>query len=156
MSPKLREVVDYFIVKSKETSRPLTNKKLQKLIYYAQAWNLAFTGKKLFDDPIEAWIHGPVVPEVYQAYRKYGKGAITEDATFDESLFTKEEIDTLNEVWDTYGKFDGNYLEALTHSEDPWINARGDAEVNDRLTEEIEPEAMRVFYCNLLSSTKGE
>ena len=152
MSPKLREVVDYFIVKSNETKRPLTNKKLQKLIYYAQAWNLALTGEKLFDEPIEAWIHGPVVPDVYKEYKKYGHGRIDEEAEFDSSKFTKKELKTLDEVWSTYGKFDGNYLEALAHSEGPWITARGDAEINDRLTEEITPESMKAFYSELLAS----
>ena len=70
MSPKLRKTVDFFIVRSNESSRPLTNKKLQKLIYYAQAWNMAFNGEPIFEEKIEAWIHGPVVPEVYNEYKR--------------------------------------------------------------------------------------
>lgn len=152
MSPKLREVVDFFIMKSKEEGQPLTNKKLQKLIYYAQAWNLVFNGEKLFDESIEAWIHGPVIPPVYRAYKKYGAGAITEDVEFDKNLFTKDELSVLDDVWSAYGKFDGDYLEILTHSEDPWSSARGDAELHERSTSEIDPRSMKEFYAKKLDA----
>ena len=150
MTPKLKEVVDFFIVKSAEEKIPLTNKKLQKLIYYAQAWNLVFNNKPLFDDTIEAWIHGPVVPSVYRIYKKYGREEITEKVSFDKKLFTKEELETLDEVWETYGKFDGDYLEILSHSEDPWSIARGDAELREKSSSEISQSIMKDYYSNKL------
>ncbi|MFD2419431.1 Panacea domain-containing protein [Amycolatopsis pigmentata] len=46
----------------------LSNLKLQKLLYYAQGHYLALTGRPLFDDEIQAWSHGPVVPAVYRQW----------------------------------------------------------------------------------------
>ena len=148
MSDRLRAVVDYFICRSNESNgkMPLTNKKLQKLLYYAQAWNLVFNGEKLFVEDIEAWVHGPVVPVVYRKYKEYGYTQIVEDAKIDESKFTHSELETLDEVWKVYGKFDGDYLEILSHSEDPWIVARGQAEINESCTTIISPTLMREFY----------
>lgn len=148
MSSHLRAVIDYFIDRSNRTNGklPLTNKKLQKLLYYAQAWNLALNRQKLFDEDIEAWIHGPVVPVAYHKYKTYGRMPICEEVNFDSSQFTHNELKTLDEVWRVYGKFDGNYLEMLSHSEDPWIVARGQAEASERTTVVIDPIIMREFY----------
>lgn len=148
MSDRLKAVVDYFICRSNESNgkMPLTNKKLQKLLYYAQAWNLVFNDEKLFEENIEAWVHGPVVPVVYHEYKKYGCTPIQEKAIIDKTKFTRDELKTLDEVWKVYGKFDGNYLEILSHSEEPWIAARGQAEINECCTTVIDPVLMREFY----------
>jgi len=49
----------------------MTHLKLQKLIYFAQAWHLANTGEPLFREDMQAWTHGPVVPSVWHAYKQY-------------------------------------------------------------------------------------
>lgn len=148
MSARLNGVVGYFISRSNEShgKLPLTNKKLQKLLYYAQAWNLVLNGDKLYDEDIEAWIHGPVIPVVYRKYKTFGRMPIQDNATFDDSQFTQNEINVLKQVWDIYGKFDGDYLEMLSHSEDPWIIARGKAEATESCTTVIDPVVMREFY----------
>lgn len=148
MSKKLKEAVNFFICRSNEKGGklPLTNKKLQKLLYYTQAWNLVLNGEKLFEEDIEAWIHGPAIPIVYRTYKSYGRMPIMEEVRCDESVFTKNELKVLKEVWRVYGKFDGDYLEILSHSEDPWMIARGKAETNERLTEVIDPMIMKEFY----------
>ena len=56
---------------SHEHGSPVSNLKLQKLLYYAQAWHLAFFGAPLFDEDFEAWVHGPVVPRVFRCYRSF-------------------------------------------------------------------------------------
>ena len=58
-------VADYFLYKANKEKKPITNKKLQKLVYYAQAWSLVLNNKKLFSEPIEAWVHGPAVRSLY-------------------------------------------------------------------------------------------
>ena len=61
-----------FIVRfCREHGDGVSNLKLQKLLYYAQAWNLAIHSKLLFNDPIQAWVHGPVVPSVWHEFRKW-------------------------------------------------------------------------------------
>ncbi len=148
MSKHLAETINFFILRSNESSGklPITNKKLQKLLYYAQAWNLVFNDKKLYTEDIEAWIHGPVIPVVYHKYKAFGRMPIQEDVSLDETVFTHNELDVLEQVWKVYGKFDGDYLEMLSHSEDPWIMARGKAEVTESCTTVIDPLVMRDFY----------
>ena len=51
---------------------PMTNKKLQKLCYYAKAWHLSLCDENIINEDFEAWIHGPVCPQLYQTYKGYG------------------------------------------------------------------------------------
>ena len=41
--------------------------KLQKLVYYANAWALVWTGRPLVSDSFEAWRDGPVSRNLYVA-----------------------------------------------------------------------------------------
>ena len=50
----------------------MSPKKLQKLCYYAQGWYAGLTGRRLFTNELEAWIHGPVSPKLYEKYKMYG------------------------------------------------------------------------------------
>ena len=47
----------------------MTTMKLQKLIYYSQAWSLVWDEKPLFAERIEAWANGPVCPDLYNLHR---------------------------------------------------------------------------------------
>jgi len=146
-----KSVADYFLLKGSSDNKPITNKKLQKLLYYAQAWSLAARNKKLFDDKIEAWIHGPAIREIYLAYKQYGAEPITKKIDGKEALAIPEEVrNFLDEVWTVYGKFDAAYLEQLTHSEDPWQKARQGIEPNISSENEISLESMQEFYSSKL------
>lgn len=92
---------------------------LQKLLYYSQAWTLAWTGRPLFSDEIQAWIGGPVVASVW-SMNKYGGFASDEPPLDDDS---KAIVDA---VYDFYGGSGGAVLSERTHGEEPWIEARGD------------------------------
>ena len=144
----LLALAQYLIMLAENAKRPLTNKKLQKLLYYAQAWSLVLRNKPLFDEPIEAWIHGPVVPSVYRRYKEFGFGFIKEK-NISSNLPCDEIKELLDEVWQIYGKYDADYLEALSHSESPWIQARStlDAETNSSAI--ISHESMIAFYSRL-------
>jgi uncharacterized phage-associated protein len=139
----------YFIFTAEKAQRRLTNKKLQKLLYYAQAWSLALRGMPMFKEDIEAWIHGPVVPNVYHHYKKFGSGLLEEKTKFD-PVAISQHIDILDEVWRVYGKYDADYLELLTHNEDPWIHARNEIDSHQASTVIISHELMRSFYMSLL------
>lgn len=141
------EVAEYFLWISHEEGKAMTNKKLQKLIYYAQAWSLALRNGKIFNDKIEAWVHGPAVRAVYVKYKKFGFGAIQEIPTEKEIAKIPEEAKNfLNEVWRVYGKYDAAYLERLSHSETPWQKARENLEPNIGSENEVSPTEMRLFY----------
>ena len=66
------DIADYFVRLANETGDYISNLKLQKLVYYAQAWYLAISDEALFEEDFEAWVHGPVIPELYQEYKSFG------------------------------------------------------------------------------------
>lgn len=108
-----------------EAGDNITALKLQKLCYYAQAWHLAFTGNALFEEEFQACDHGPLNRDLWKHYQQpQGWIPIEPDNALWEfepaSVFTSDELETLNEVWDTYGTYGANHLEHLTHQEDPW------------------------------------
>lgn len=149
------DVADYFIfISDQGPKRMVSNKKLQKLVYYAQAWNLAIKDKPLFNDKIEAWIHGPAIPALYGKYKKFGFNPIESESPsyYDPSIITSHK-EILDEVWRIYSKYDANYLEALTHQEEPWINARSQLEFDKESTNEITHKTMKEFYKLKLKQT---
>src|SRR5690348_12407554 len=98
--------------------------KLEKLVYYSQAWNLVWNDGPLFSDRIEAWANGPVAPALFNLHR--GKFSVDKWPAGDPAELTKAEQGTVDAVIATYGHLDGRKLSYLTHSEDPWRHARGD------------------------------
>lgn len=108
---------------------------LQKLVYYAQAWSLAWDGTPLFHDKIEAWRHGPVVRSIYKR---------TDDA--DATVLTARERATVDAVLAHYGKMYGAALRQMSHSEKPWADVWGDRAADDWCSDEISHDAMRRFY----------
>lgn len=124
----------------------MTHKKLQKLCYYAQAWYCAlYDGTPLFNDEIQAWIHGPVAPSLYRLYADY-KWLLIPQVSFINVEFSDEIINVLEAVYNTYGELSGDQLESLTHSEDPWIEARGNLKPWEASTNPISCTAMAIYY----------
>lgn len=124
-----KQIADWILskinIEAGDTISPL---KLQKLLYYCQAWHLAVFSKPLFKEEIEAWSHGPVIPSQYKRFANtLRNGSIKMDNIKKESIvFENEETkNLLEEVFEIYNEHSANYLENLTHSEKPWIEARG-------------------------------
>jgi uncharacterized phage-associated protein len=105
---------------------PLTNLRLQKLLYYAQAWSLVMRESELFSDDIEAWRHGPVVPAVYRGLPD-GQGANQIDSlVFEEAPdLEAEDARFVRSVWEAYSQYSALKLSRMTHEEMPWLNAWG-------------------------------
>ena len=119
-----KNVAEYFLVKTEpDCEEFISNLKLQKLLYYAQGFFLAIYDKLLFDDPIEAWTHGPVVRELYHEYKESGSKAIDPPERIDLSIYDEKTTDLLDEVWQVYGQYSAYKLRNLTHEEPPWKNA---------------------------------
>ena len=107
-----------------EDEGALSNLKLQKLLYYAQGHYLAtHKGKALFADEIQAWGHGPVVPNVYHEYKTYGSNPIPFDEDFDFESVDSDANEWLAAVWRTFGSLSAWRLREMTHSEAPWRDA---------------------------------
>ncbi|MDR2496832.1 MAG: DUF4065 domain-containing protein [Tannerellaceae bacterium] len=99
----------------------ISNLKLQRLLYYAQGFHLAIYGTPLFEDLVEAWNYGPVVPSVYQIYRGHGTGALPVDnSTEVHCSISEDQLAIIEEVYDVYGQYSGLKLMHLTQHEEPW------------------------------------
>lgn len=116
---QISEVAKYFL-----TKEAMTHKKLQKLCYYAQAWYLANFGEPLMPSVFEAWVHGPVSPELYSDYRDWGWLPIHQDNSVHPQIANKKIEDFLDLVYRSYGSYSGDQLENFTHQEEPWKKAR--------------------------------
>lgn len=119
-------ITRWFIAWSDETGEdqegPVSNLKLQKLLYYAQGHYLAANGRPLFTEPIQAWSHGPVVTSIYSAFKVFGRREILVDQDEDFSWDDVDEETTqfLIQVWNTYGQYAAWRLRNMTHDEPPW------------------------------------
>jgi uncharacterized phage-associated protein len=148
-------ISEYFIDKANKDGKSVTNKKLQKLVYYAQAWSLVLRNKKLFDEKIEAWVHGPAIKSLYLEYKKFGFSPIKKEA--DRSIsksMSPINKKLLDSVWSVYGNLDADYLEMLTHKEAPWQEAREGLESSENSENEISVRSMKIFYTQKLENTK--
>ena len=135
------DVARYILNKQGE----MTAMKLQKLVYYSQAWSLVWDDSSLFKEKIEAWAGGPVVKELYRKHK--GKFKVTK-STFDgdSRKLDENQKDTVNVILEHYGDKSGQWLSDLTHSEKPWICARRGIPPFERGNREITLESMAEFY----------
>lgn len=99
----------------------MSNMKLQKMLYYQQGFHLAYFNTPLFDEDIEAWMYGPVVPSVYSYYESNGRNGIMPNLDDEFELENEEELNLFNQVFDIYGKYSAYGLMEMTHNETPWI-----------------------------------
>lgn len=133
---------------------PVTNLKLQKLIYFAYEIYLLKTGKRLFEEPIVAFQHGPVVEEVYHSYKQHGREKISRDddevalqlkdvtmpiawAKIALSDQSKEISSALKETWERYWKESAWQLVDISHSPGgPWYQVYEES-LNNKITDEV-------------------
>jgi uncharacterized phage-associated protein len=141
-----KQVADYFLRAVDETAGDgISNLRLQKLLYYAQAWHLANFDTPLFEEDFEAWMYGPVIPSLFRMYkdsgtvplpRPRGSAPVIDDVT----------RTLLDEIWDVYGAYSATQLMRFTHEEIPWIDARGDVDAGAPCTNIIPKAVMRDFF----------
>jgi uncharacterized phage-associated protein len=148
------DVCDYIILKVRAAGESLSHLKLQKLMFYVQAWHLAFFGKPLFVGRFQAWVHGPVNRELYDRFSdtKSLYSEITQDVIrpdFDETSLTEDEAAHIDSVLDAYAALTGTQLEVITHCEDPWIAARVGIRPSQRCETEIDESLMARYYASL-------
>ena len=102
----------------------ISNLKLQKLLYYVQGYYLAYFNRPLFNEKIEGWTLGPVVPVVYNEYKQYGRDCLPlNDFDFDISNLNKEELNVIQNVFKVYNDYSASTLVSMTHKELPWLNS---------------------------------
>lgn len=132
-------IADYFLAQiSEECGDTISNLKLQKLVYYAQGFHLAVTGKPLFREQIKAWEHGPVVPQLWHRFKDYGAGALPKPKKVDFKSLSVDERELLDEVYKVFGQYSAWKLRNMTHAEPTWKDTpRGEV---------ISHKAMREYF----------
>jgi len=138
------EVADWFIRFAHEVGDPITNLRLQKLMYYAQAWYLALNGEQLIPDAFEAWVHGPALPAVWERFSGYRWSPISEEVP--EHRLPEQVESHLREIMEVYGGLMAWDLERMAHGEDPWRYAREGLPPDEESTNVISEERMKRFY----------
>jgi len=145
-------VADLIVSFSNEHGDWITNLKLQRLLYYAQAWHLALYGKPLFADTFQAWPNGPIQPDVYAAYLEFGELPIeSANASW---LVPDAVLSHIADVLKAYGHMPAYNLERLACSEEPWKAAREGKLPDESSTSEISHEIMKTFYRARLNDKK--
>ena len=115
-------VADEMLKIAKAQGRKLTPLQLMKLVYIAHGWSLGLRNVDLFDDRIEAWKYGPVIPDLYRVTKHFGRSEIPFDKITDApSGVSEEDSAFLSDVFSKYGHMSGIQLSNLTHkSGTPW------------------------------------
>ena len=130
-----------------EKQGKMTTMKLQKLIYYCQAWSLVWDEKSLFPEKIEAWANGPVVVDIYEKHK--GKFEVIKWRYGDSSKLTQKQKNTIKAVLDFYGGKSSQWLSDLTHREEPWKSTRRGLMPGQRGDREITHASMFEYYDSL-------
>ena len=132
---------------------PMSHLKLQKLLFYCDAYHIAYFGEELIPDKFQAWVHGPVCRRVYDSLKdksilyadmSYQAGDIDVDAEFakltsDQQVFLKDILSELSS-WTAF------QLETATHQELPWQDARRGVAPGERCENYISKELTRDYY----------
>ena len=155
-------VANEFLLRGQRESKPLTQLQIQKLTYITHGWYLGVTGGKLFDEPIEAWPHGPVIPSLYHEFKKFGRDPITQLAHVSQDIDDEprepfvgsDDTDTTNLiewVWKKYGGKSGGQLRSLTHApRTPWDITRKE----NKDTKIIDSRTIEQHYQDLWAKRK--
>ncbi len=143
----------YSLAKAFLSIESMTNKKLQKLCYYAKAWYLALYDQNLIEESFEAWVHGAVQPALYHYYKEYGYDLIPKNSST--SNIPEEFLSFAKEIFDAYGRFSGDQLEDINHTELPWINARKGYEPWEACNCVISENDMKEYYRKMIDNGKN-
>ena len=143
----VRDVAAYILSKT----QPLPAMKLQKLVYYCQAWSLVWDDRPMFPERIEAWANGPVCTSLYSAHHRQYEVHLEDmqKAGGRPDRLDEAAKETVDSVVEFYGKQSSQWLSDLTHREDPWVIARGDTPAGESSNAVISHASMADYYSSL-------
>ena len=153
-------VAEYILMLDSRREDPdVTQLKLHKLLYLAQANYLASTGRRLMDSDVEAFRHGPVIDAIRSTYKPYDRDIIVNrHKPSKKTTLPPDAADFLNRIWEMYQDNSASYLRNLTHRQDPWRDnyVEGeshtlipDADMADYFSQKV-PVTQRVFHPNVI------
>lgn len=148
----MNDVADSILLKlNADEDCYVVNLKLQKLVYYVQAWNFGKNSDAFIKGDFEAWVHGPANRDLYERFREtkslyslIGKEDIINGDAI--NVLDPEDSEFIDLILDNYASFNAPDLERMTHKEDPWLNARKGLGPLERGTKIITPESMIEYY----------
>ena len=160
-------IASQFINKGIAEGKPVTPMKLQKLIYFAHGLHLARHEKPLIKEPVEAWTYGPVIPDIYYRFKKWGNNPITksgkigfweDDSFVDEGdVLDRQAQDTLKMTWDITKDFSAIQLSNWTHTEgSPWYQAVSRNENGVAEYEPIDNSLIKEYFTEIIRTHVGE
>lgn len=152
MSASALAVAKELVEVAAANGNPLTNMKLQKLLYFGHALSLTLLNKPLFTEKIEPWTYGPVVPDVYHSYKIYGPNIITRNDYFSSYQIPQAErewmLPVINKTWELFGKYSAVALSEYSHKIGaPW--ERAISEKNPIISD----ESIKNYYSNIFKKT---
>lgn len=128
--------------------------KLQKLLYLAQGFSYAFYDKELFDEDIEAWVHGPVVPLVYYKYRSFKYNPI--DISYEIEELDEDTLSILKYVKKNFAKYYAKFLEEMTHNQEPLMYSRDGLAPDERSDKTIPKSAIANYFISYIHQPEEE
>lgn len=148
----VNDIADYILLKlNADEDCYVVNLKLQKLLYYVQAWNFGKNHDAFIKGDFEAWVHGPANRELYERFKDkktlyslIGKEDILNNDAI--NVLAPEDSDFIDMILDNYASYNASDLERMTHKDDPWKIARKGYGPLDRCTNVISPDSMMVYY----------
>lgn len=136
------QIAEYVIKYSTSQRVPVSNLRLQKVLYFIQAEFLVSKNSPCFNDRIEAWGLGPVIPTVYRKYKIFGASSIpVPNITNAGRGISKEDIELINEMVDQCNHYSTSSLVEITHKQSPWIKA-----YNSCFSKEMSHKSIREYF----------
>jgi uncharacterized phage-associated protein len=157
------QICKFLIAYFNSIGEELTHLKLQKLLYYIQAWHLVYKNDPLFSEEPEAWVNGPVYKNVYDFYKDKGSGPLTielpegknheeyPNELLNEIGLDEEQKELIDAVIKKYGLMPTFQLVYLTHSENPWNEAREKLSPFEPSNSKITLSSMKSYYSKLIN-----
>lgn len=137
--------------------KPVTQMKVQKMVYFAHGYHLAKFGTPLIEEQFEAWKYGPVIPSIYEVYKLYGSEEIVDTTLIPDDQELELELtelnaraeDAINYTWDATGDVPARALSNWSHKPDsPWAEAFKP----DTLSIPIKNDRIEQYFTGVLSS----
>ena len=151
VSSKIESAANYIISRSLEIT-PLA---LQKLLYFSQAFHKIFMGSFIFEEDCEAWVHGPVYRDIYFKYKDHGYNPIEDRNTRFECFdLSESEREVTDAVISYFGCYSGKILEAMTHMELPWREARSGLGENEGSERIIQKDRIENYFNQVFQKYK--
>lgn len=157
MSYDVLDTSRYIIEYSNIKDYGISNLKLQKILYFVQAYFLIQRGLPCFKEKIEAWDFGPVVPVAYKEFKKFAgmdiptmnyyivfnkNGSLdVKCAEFENDFISDEDKVLINKIVDKFSKYSATDLVNLTQHQTPWIDA-----INPKQNGEITKESIFEYF----------